>query len=65
VYITGGRLTGVLLTDADLGEVEIEDCRLDGIRGATGLNGVTMRWDDVVANAGVFAAACGVRMRSD
>ena len=56
-------LSGADLSKARFVEVELRSCRLDGIRGAQGLRGVTMSWDDVLAAAAVFAAACGVRVR--
>ena len=54
VDFTGTRFTSV----------EMLDCKLDGARGVASLRGVTMRWEDVLANAGVFAGACGVRVSS-
>ncbi|HJS93665.1 MAG TPA: pentapeptide repeat-containing protein [Solirubrobacteraceae bacterium] len=69
------QLRGVCFEDCDLSgadfsrgrfvEVELRRCRLDGIRGAQGLRGVTMSWDDVLGAAAVFAAACGVRVRDE
>jgi hypothetical protein len=32
------------------------------VRGADALHGVRMRWGDVLENAGVFSAACGVQL---
>jgi uncharacterized protein YjbI with pentapeptide repeats len=55
-------LTGADLSDVRFESVQMHDCKLDGIRGATALRGVTMRWEDVLASASVFAAACGVRI---
>ena len=56
-------LSGADLSKGRFVEVELRGCRLDGIRGAQGLRGVTTSWDDVLAAAAVFAAACGVRVR--
>jgi hypothetical protein len=50
------------LSAARFESVELRDCRLDGIRGAAGFRGISMGWDDVLASAGTFAAACGVRV---
>lgn len=68
----GARLRTVLFEDCDLSEadftgtrfegVELRGCRIDGIRGAAGLRGVAMPWEDVLGAAAVFAQACGVRI---
>jgi uncharacterized protein YjbI with pentapeptide repeats len=68
----GARLKTVVFEDCDLSGadltgcrfdgVELRGCRLDRVRGAAALRGVAMPWGDVLANAGVFAAACGVRV---
>ena len=50
--------------DADrvrLQRVELRGCRLDGIRSVENLRGAAMPWEDIVGNAGLFAAAVGVR----
>lgn len=60
--LDGCVLEWVELAGARLAGAQLRGCRLDGIRGATGLRGVSMAWGDVLANAGVFAAACGVRV---
>jgi uncharacterized protein YjbI with pentapeptide repeats len=60
VLVEDCDLTGADLSGARFESVELRGCRLDGIRGATSLRGVTMSWDDVLANASVFAAACGI-----
>jgi uncharacterized protein YjbI with pentapeptide repeats len=66
------RLRTVVFEDCDLREadltgarfegVDLRGCRLDGVRGAERLDGVRMPWADVLQNAGLFAAACGVRV---
>jgi uncharacterized protein YjbI with pentapeptide repeats len=68
----GAKLKTVVFEDCDLRGadldgcrfegVELRGCKLDGIRGATGLRGVAMPWGDILASAGVFAAACGVKL---
>lgn len=55
------------LSEADLSgtrfaEVELRGCRLDGATGLRDLRGVAMPWQDIVGNAGIFAAACGVEV---
>lgn len=42
--------------------VELRGCELAGVRGADALRGARMPWPDVVANAGVFAAALGIEI---
>ncbi len=66
------RLRSVAFEDCDLREadlsrarfddVELRGCQLEGIRGAEKMDGIGMPWTDVVANAGLFAAACGVKV---
>ena len=55
------------LTDADvsgsrLAHCELRGCTLDGLRGAASLRGAAMPWADIVAAAGTFADAVGVRV---
>jgi uncharacterized protein YjbI with pentapeptide repeats len=55
------------LTDADLSgarvaHCELRGCTLDGLRGAASLRGAAMPWADIVAAAGTFADAVGVRV---
>ena len=54
-------LGGVELTQVRLQRVELRGCRLDGINAVANLRGATMPWEDIVGNAGLFAAAVGVR----
>jgi uncharacterized protein YjbI with pentapeptide repeats len=54
-------LSGADLGGARLRRCELRGCTIDGIRGIESLRGVGMRWDDVVAAAGTFAAALGVK----
>jgi uncharacterized protein YjbI with pentapeptide repeats len=73
--LSGARLKTVVFEDCDLREadlsgarfdgVELRGCRLDGLRGADALRGVAMPWSDVLDAAGVFAAACGVKILAD
>ena len=55
------------LTEADLTGVridrcELRDCTLDGLVGMERLRGAAMPWPDVVGNAGLLAAALGIRV---
>jgi uncharacterized protein YjbI with pentapeptide repeats len=43
-----------------LGRCAIAGCDLSGLRGAESLAGIRMTWDDVLANAPVFALALGI-----
>jgi uncharacterized protein YjbI with pentapeptide repeats len=54
-------LGGAELTRVRLQRVELRGCRLDGINAVEDLRGATMPWEDIVGNAGLFAAAVGVR----
>jgi len=76
VELTGARLRAWSLRDTRLREcslanveapysewnaVELHGCRLDGIRSVENLRGAAMPWEDIVGNAGLFAAAAGIR----
>ena len=54
-------LGGVELDRVRLQRVELRGCRLEGIRSVENLRGAAMPWEDIVGNAGLFAAAAGVR----
>ena len=58
-------LGGVELDRVRLQRVELRGCRLDGIRSVESLRGAAMPWEDIVGNAGLFAAAVGVRAAED
>lgn len=58
-------LGGAELDRMRLQRVELAGCRLEGIRSVSDLRGASMPWPDIVANAGVFAAALGVRAAED
>jgi len=47
---------------AAVDEVELRGCTLDGIAGLERLRGAAMPWADVVGNAGLLAAALGIRV---
>jgi len=55
-------LSGADLTGARFERCELRGCTLDAIRGAERLRGTAMRWEDIVAAAGTFADALGVRV---
>jgi uncharacterized protein YjbI with pentapeptide repeats len=55
------------LSEADLTgmrceRVELRGCTLDGVRGAEALRGAAMPFGDIMAAAGTFAGALGVRV---
>jgi uncharacterized protein YjbI with pentapeptide repeats len=58
-------LGGAELDRVRLQRVELCGCRLEGIRTVADLRGAAMPWPDIVANAGLFAAAAGVRASED
>ena len=47
---------------AAVGRVELRGCDLAGASGAEALRGARIPWNDVVANAPVFAAALGIEI---
>jgi uncharacterized protein YjbI with pentapeptide repeats len=58
------------LTEAELNGVRIDGCELhgctlDGLVGLERLRGAAMPWADVVGNAGLLAAALGIRVIDD
>jgi uncharacterized protein YjbI with pentapeptide repeats len=55
-------LTDADLSGARLAHCELRGCTLDGLRGAASLRGAAMPWPDIVAAAGTFADAVGVRV---
>jgi uncharacterized protein YjbI with pentapeptide repeats len=67
-----GRLRAVVFEDCDLSgadlsgakfeSVDMVGCRLAAMRGADALQGVRMYWSDVLENADLFSAACGVQL---
>jgi uncharacterized protein YjbI with pentapeptide repeats len=54
-------LGGADLARVRLQRVVLAGCRLEGIHSVGDLHGATMPWPDIVANAGLFAAAAGIR----
>jgi uncharacterized protein YjbI with pentapeptide repeats len=66
------RLRSVRFSRCDLAEAdlsgarfersELRGCTLDRVRGAEHLRGASMPWSDVVAAAGTFAGALGIRI---
>jgi len=54
-------LGGAELSRIRLQRVELRGCRLDGVNAVQNLRGATMPWEDIVGNAGLFAAAVGIR----
>jgi uncharacterized protein YjbI with pentapeptide repeats len=62
VRFDGCDLTGADLTGARMAGCELRACTLDELRGAEALRGTAMRWEDIVAAAGTFADALGIRV---
>jgi uncharacterized protein YjbI with pentapeptide repeats len=58
-------LSGADLAGARFERCELRGCTLDGIRAAEQLRGVAMPWPDILAAAGTFADALGVRVLED
>lgn len=55
-------LSGADFSGARLGRCELRGCTLDDLRGAEHLRGAAMPWADIVAAAGTFADALGIRV---
>ena len=58
-------LTEVDLTGARLDRCELRGCTLDRLGAPERLRGAAMPWPDIVASAGVFATALGIRVLDD
>jgi hypothetical protein len=58
-------LSGADFTGARLSRSELRGCTLDDLRGAERLRGAAMPWADIVAAAGTFADALGIRVLDD
>jgi uncharacterized protein YjbI with pentapeptide repeats len=56
------ELRGASLRSVSLERVSFERCDLLGLRGADGLRGASMTWEDVLANAPTLAAAVGIEL---
>ena len=50
------------LSGARMSRCELRNCTLEGLRGAEALRGAAMPWPDIVAAAGLFADALGIRV---
>ena len=55
-------LTGADLSGARMSRCELRGCTLEALRGAESLRGAAMPWPDIVAAAGTFADALGIRV---
>lgn len=53
-------LGGTSFSKARLQRVELVDCDLTRVRSVADLRGASMRWGDIIANAGPLAAAVGI-----
>jgi uncharacterized protein YjbI with pentapeptide repeats len=58
-------LGGAELARVRLQRVLLRGCRLDGINAIADLGGAEMPWEDIVGNAGLLAAAVGIRVAED
>lgn len=56
------ELREATFSESRLERVELRGCDLAGLRGAGALRGARIPWHDVVANAGMFAAALGIEI---
>jgi len=56
------ELRGADLTGMSVERVEISGGDISGVRGAESLRGVRMHWNDVLANAPLFASALGIEI---
>jgi uncharacterized protein YjbI with pentapeptide repeats len=65
VAFHGCDLTGASFANARFARSEFRRCTLDDLRGVEGLRGAAMEWSDILALAGAFAAALGVRLLDD
>jgi uncharacterized protein YjbI with pentapeptide repeats len=59
------RLRLAVLVGATSERLQLVGCDLDGLDGVGVLQGARMRWDDVVANAALFARALGIELVDD
>ena len=62
VLFERSELRQATLTGARLERVELRGCELTGLRGAEALRTARMPWNDVLANAPLFAAALGIEI---
>jgi uncharacterized protein YjbI with pentapeptide repeats len=58
-------LTGVDFTGLRVDRCELRGCTLEDAAALERLRGAAMPWDDVLGNAGVLAAALGIRVLDD
>ena len=56
------ELRGARFSGATIERVDLSACDLAGASGVDALRGARMSWDDVLANAPVFAAALGIEI---
>ena len=56
------QLRRARFSSAKVKRVELRGCELTGLRGAEALRTARMPWNDVVANAPLFAAALGIEI---
>ena len=56
------ELREATFSEVMLDRVELRGCELAGLRGAEALRGARMPWNDVLANAALFAAVAGIEI---
>lgn len=56
------ELREATFSEVSLDRVELRGCELAGLRGAEALRGARMPWNDVLANAALFAAVAGIEI---
>jgi uncharacterized protein YjbI with pentapeptide repeats len=62
VLFIGCELREATFSGARMTRVELRACDLTAVRGVEALRGVRMLWDDILANAPLFATALGVEI---
>jgi uncharacterized protein YjbI with pentapeptide repeats len=62
VLFEGCTLREAIFAGARIERVEIRGCALEGLDGVEALRGVRMPWNDMLANAPLFAAALGIEI---
>jgi uncharacterized protein YjbI with pentapeptide repeats len=59
------ELRQATLSNATLERLELRGCVLTDIRGAEALRGARMEWNDVLANAALFASVLGIEILAE
>lgn len=56
------ELREATFSEVSIERVELRGCELEGLRGAEALRGARMPWNDVLANAALFATVTGIEI---